>query len=326
MSVVFSGTNQGSFIGTGNPIYLDIPAGVDYIRVYNYTAIDSTPGVEFYWQLGMPQGQGILYSAGVPTVLAAGTGFYSLDTSVNIPSAPQTIAAISGAAVPVVTSTTVGLNAGAIVRLFSIVGGHQLDGLDFTVGSVIPATSFTLANMDQIVAAPAPGANASYRIIPFDPLYYPTRRYITKVTQAAQALVTLSVTHGYTVGQVIRFVVPQVTNVAYGMTQLNGVQATIVAVGTADADGSTNTITVDVDTTGFSPFVFPLTSAPGFTPAQVIPMGDNTAESLALNANILSDATVNTGIRGIALMPGASAPGGGVSDVMYWVAGKSFNT
>jgi hypothetical protein len=111
------------------------------------------------------------------------------------------------------------------------------------------------------------------------------------------------------------------------MTQLDQVEATILAIGTADAQGSTNTITVDVDTTGFTAFAWPLTADPAFTPAQVIPIGDNTAVSLALNANILADATVNTGYIGIQLMSGVNSPAGiinnNVPDVIYWVAGKS---
>ena len=73
------------------------------------------------------------------------------------------------------------------------------------------------------------------------------------------------------------------------------------------------------------PFNFPLTSAPGFTPAQIVPIGANTAEGLALNANILADATINQGYLGILLQGGANSPAGVANDVIYWVAGKSFS-
>jgi hypothetical protein len=137
--------------------------------------------------------------------------------------------------------------------------------------------------------------------------------------------VTLSVTHGYTVGQQISFVIPTVTALAFGMTELDGTEATIVAIGQADVNGFTNTITVDVDTTGFTAFAFPLTTDPGFTPAQVIPVGENTATALNYGQNILADATVNTGNIGIQLMAGAASPAGSQGDVIYWVAGKSVN-
>jgi hypothetical protein len=129
----------------------------------------------------------------------------------------------------------------------------------------------------------------------------------------------------FTVGQSVRLIVPTVTASTYGMTQLNGVQATIVAINQADADGETNTITIDQDTTGFTAFAFPLTTSPGFTPAQVVPIGENTAEALTLGANILGDSTVNTGYFGLQLVAGAASPAGSNADVIYWVAGKSFS-
>jgi len=73
--------------------------------------------------------------------------------------------------------------------------------------------------------------------------------------------VTLSVTHNYIVGQKVTFKIPTVTAAAFGMTQLNGITATIIRTNDADADGLFNTITVDVDTTGYTAFALPLTAA-----------------------------------------------------------------
>jgi hypothetical protein len=80
-----------------------------------------------------------------------------------------------------------------------------------------------------------------------------------------------------------------------------------------------------VDTTGFTAFAFPLTTAPGFTPAQVVPIGENTATALLLGADILGDATRNTAFFGIQLRAGTASPAGVDGDVIYWVAGKSFS-
>ncbi len=346
MSVVFSGTNQGSFTSTGLPTTLQIRSGVDYIWVKNMTTLaagGAGTGVEYYWQLGMTQGTGIEYiktavtNAIAPTVMAAPTGFFLIDSSVNLPAASTALTGITanggGYNSPqVLTGNTNGLPvtavAGAnipagVIRIFNTVGATQLAGMDFSVANVVANTSMDLIYMPTIAAA-NPGAG-TYRVIPFDPLYYPTRRYITKISQAAQAIVTLSVTHGYTVGQVVRFIIPAVTGLAYGMTQLDGVQATIVAVGQADTNGSTNTITINVDTTGFGAFALPLTGVVGHTPAQVVPMGENTAQALTSGVNILGDSTTNTGYIGIMLQAGTNSPAGVAGDVIYWVAGKSFN-
>ena len=332
MSVVFSGTNQGRFTSTGANVVIQLRSDLDWMWVKNYTvsiAAGAGAGAEFYWQRGMAQGRGLVYSKTAVTgalavaQIAANSGFYLVDSSVNLPGPSLALTGITAGNPPVVnTANTASLSNGDIVRIFNTVGAKQLGGLDFTIGALSAGVSFTLAFMAQIASA-NPGAG-TFRRIPYNPYFYPSSRYITKISQATQAIVTLSVTHSYTVGQVVRLIVPTVTALAYGMTALDGLQATIVAINQADADGVTNTITIDIDTTGFSAFAFPLTTAPGFTPAQVVPMGENTAEALLLGANILGDATVNTAYIGIQLVAGALAPAGVAEDVIYWVAGKSF--
>lgn len=333
MSVVFSGTNQGRFTSTGANVVIQLRSDLDWMWVINQTvsyAGGAGTGAEFYWQRGFTQGRGTIYTKTAVTgalavaQIAANSGFYLVDSSVNLPGPSLALTGITNGNPPVVnTANTASLSNGDIVRIFSTVGAKQLAGLDFTIGAINAGVSFTLAFMAQIASA-NPGAG-TFRRIPYNPYFYPSSRYITKVSQATQAIVTLSVTHSYTVGQVVRLIVPTVTALAYGMTDLDGLQATIVAINQADADGVTNTITIDVDTTGFSAFAFPLTTAPGFTPAQVVPMGENTAEALLLGANILGDSTVNTAYIGIQLVAGASSPAGVNADVIYWVAGKSFS-
>lgn len=354
MSVVFSGTLQGSFTSTGSSQIITLPTGVDYMYVKNWTRMIAAPadtGLEWYWQRGMPQGSGIVYNgtvvtgAMVPAQVAAPLGFYLIDTSVNVPGPAIATTGITGAATPpvVTTGTTAGLSTGDIVRLFAPVGALQLGGMDFTVGTIVPATSFTLLNMPAIVAAtPAAGI---YRRIPYNPYFYPSNRYITCITiatagvaaagnpamLATQALVTLSVTHNYTVGQQIRFVIPTVTAAAYGMTELNGLTGNIVAIGDTDAGTvSTNTIRVDIDVSGFTAFALPLTANPYHTFAQVIPVGESTRTALSAipQANLLGDATENQALFGMQLMADnvtLQGPAGTAGDLIYWVAGKSQN-
>lgn len=332
MSVVFSGTNQGKFTSTGANKILNIRSDVDWINVYNYTAAAQAAadlGFQYYFQRGMAQGTGIIYTklgavANDPLtvdVLAAPNGFYLIDTSVNVPGASVALTSVSAAATPVVaTGNTAGLADGDIVRLYNVTGGLQLNGLDFTIDTIIANTSFELAYMAQIVLTGA----GTFRKIPYNPIYYPRARYISNITQAAQAVVKLTVTHGYKVGQVVRFIVPSVAGSAtsYGMTEMNNLQGTILAI-----DLVNNTITVDIDSSGFTAFAFPTTAlaASGFTPAQVVPIGQNTAESLDAGVDILTDATVNEALVGIQLIAGANSPAGQNNDVIYWVAGKSFS-
>lgn len=317
MSVIFTGTNQGKFTSTGDSQTLNIRSGVDWIKVLNYT--DNT---QYFWQYGMAAGVGKITAAnGTTASLGAGLGFYPIDTSLNVPGASVVLTAISAAAIPVVsTGNTSGLANGDIVRLYNVTNGVQLNSIDFTIGGLIANTSFTLAYMSQIVAANA----GTFRRIPYNPIFYPRNRYIVSISQAVEAVVVLTVTHGYKVGQVVSFVVPSVGGSAasYGMTEINGLQGTIL-----DIDTATNSITVDIDTTSFTAFAFPTTAqaAAGFTQAQVVPVGMNTAEGLDSGVDILSDATLNTGLIGITLVGGANSPAGDANDVIYWTSGNSFS-
>jgi hypothetical protein len=342
MSVVFSGTTQGSFVSTGQAQILQIPEGVDYINVYNQTQIAAnslSTGYQFYWQYGMPPGTGIEYQSNaggtaiLPLWLTTG-GFTPINNTINTPGANTAITLISNATPPQVTQTPAlvagSLNNGQVVRLFNVTGAQQLGGLDFTVGAVTPggagAGTFTLAFMSAIAAA----TTGSYRIIPYDPYFYPPTRVISKIRTvvvggANATQVTMTVTHNFTIGQAIRFLIPTVTPTAFGMPGLNQVQANIIAINTADANGVTNTITVAFDSSSLGTFAWPLTTNGAFTPAQVVPVGENTAQANLSGVNPFEDAELNIGFIGLSLAAGQNSPAGQTNDVIYWVAGKSYN-
>lgn len=344
MSVVFSGSFSGQFIGTGNSVFIPLPSGVDWMWVKNQTvsyAAGAGNGAEFYWQYGMTSGQGTLYTkeatigALVPSQIAAGAGFFLQNNTINVPTSSRVISAITNAATPPVVTTadiTGLISDTSIVRIYRTLGALQLQAIDFTVGTVTPtggtAGTFGLKFMRSIATA---GTTGSYAIIPFDPYFYPTFRYITKIgtdpIDPTQTIVTLSVIHQYQVGQDVRFKIPTVTATTFGSVQLNNVEGYITAIGNADVDGFTNTITVNISPTSFSAFAWPLTTDPAFTPATVEPVGESTATALNAvpQANLLTDATYNTAQFGMLLQAGVSSPAGSASDVINWVAGKSFN-
>lgn len=319
---------QGRFTATGSAVTLQIRSDVDWMAVYNITvgaASQTTAvGVKYYWQRGFPTAakwttfkSNAANAANLEQYITS-AGFTLVDSSVNPNAALQaTITAISNASIPVVSNSgTNGLSAGDVVRLYNVASAQQVGGFDFTVGyNTLTTGTFSLDYMSQIVA----GTTGSFRKLNFDPLFYPRRRYITKISQAASAVVTLSVTHGYKVGQEVRFIVPD----AFGMSEISGLLGTITAINTATTNG--NTITVNIDSSGFTAFAWPLSAAVPFTAAEVVPVGEDTSAALAAGVDILSDATLNTGYIGMVLTGGANNPGGGASDVVYWVAGKSFS-
>ena len=331
---------QGRFTSTGASRTLQIRSDLDWMWVYNETILNDVDlaadrGAKFYWQRGMAAGRGLEYRklgtvANDPITtlqLAANSGFTLVNSADDARlGAIVAATAVSGANPPVVTTaSTAGFLTGDVVRVSTPAGfgAQQLGGIDFRI-TVIDGTTFALSYMSQIVAA---ATAFSFRKVNFDPIYYPRRRFITKISQAAQAIVTLSVDHGYTVGQAIRFNVKSAQGAAarYGMTEIDGLIGNIVAVGQADADGITNTITVDIDTTAFTAFAFPLTAETPFTPASITPVGEDTAIAIAQNVDILDDATLNTAYIGMILAGGNSSPAGANGDTIYWVAGKSFS-
>lgn len=314
---------QGSFTADGNGHTLNIVSAFDYIEVENYTQIASPTngtGVRFRWYNGMNAGYAIqdtVSGAGaLSTGLLTSNGFSLVQTiQPATPSALLTGTTITNATPPVASSAaTSGLANGNIVKIINCTGAPQLNGYDFTVNTVVANTSFHLPYM---IAPGNAGTAFTYRYYTYDAQYYPRRRDITNITQASSAVVTMSVTHGLTPGQYVVFNIPS----QFGMTQLNGVRALITAVNTTN-----NTITVNVNSTGFTAWSFPTATvaAAPFTRAQVIPFGDGLDPTNLLQTSAtLAGATYNTAINGVYLAPGANGPAGQNADVIYWKAWKA---
>jgi hypothetical protein len=224
------------------------------------------------------------------------------------------------------------------------------------VGAVTANTSFTLLTATNPLAT-APGAIGGagfYRIVNINPLFYPRRRYVVKITQATNAQVSTSVAHGLTPGQEVRFSIPPQS----GMIQLNGNVQNNYQPCTVVTVVDDYNFTINIDTTNFTAFTWPtIAQQPSQFPI-VVPFGEDTATALTstgaqtpsiggiqianTNTGILADSTVNTGFLGVVLGVGGTGnastslitgPAGTVHfssadaidavDTLYWVAGKS---
>lgn len=331
----------GKFLSDGNAKYLSIRSDVDYIRVINYSnSVASVAGSalysDFYWQRGMLAAGGLAHvramTTGVLTIAElVGNGFTLIDSNNTPPSAAYALTAISGATPPVVTSAAGApyVSSGDIVRIYSTTGATQFGGIDFTA-TAINSTTFSLPYAPTIAA----GTNGTFRVVQ-DTAFYPRNRTISSISQASQAVVKTTVTHGFTVGQRVRFIVPSLDATYFGMTELNGLEGNVVQVYSGSSASLLNTFTVDIDTSGFTAFAWPLTGVGAFTPAQVVPVGVNTpsainpatpvANQMVAPTNPFLDATRNLGFLGIKLAGGATGPAGAANDVIYWEAGKAFN-
>lgn len=296
----------GSYVSDGNAFTIEIQPGVDYFMLKNRTDWgDATAVTNVMSEANrdMDPGTGYGWTQAVTTNILSSNaitsgGFTFLDSTDDSPDAALTASGITNASPPVVTvASTATLTSGDIVRVYASTGALQIATYDFSI-SVLNGTTFSLLYM------PAPGSAATaaqIRRIPFDVASYPRNRLITAVTTGTTTEVQMSVTHGFVVGQIVSFVVPSV----FGMTQLNGLQGKITAINL-----TTNTITVDIDSSGFTAFAFPTSAvaANGFTPAQVIPVGEV--------ATILTGTSRSTGFRGINL--GANVVGPNAATMDWW--------
>lgn len=302
----------GTYVSNGASQAIALQPSITKFEVFSLTKLAAAApfaGQELYgakYVVGMAQDFAIRTQndAGaftlVDDVIQSG-GFRTFNTSAPASFAPAALAAvgsISQAAVAVVTSAAPhGLVTGDLVRILSVSNLNVLNGLVFVVTVTGPAT-FTIPV--DTSAQSAPGAGGFFRKL--DPLieWQPEARIITAISQAASAVVTTAVPHGYSLGAIIRLVVPA----NFGMTQANGLLAKITAIGSA------TTFTVDVDTSGFAAFAFPQ-QAPAFASsyAQAVPVGEDSATFASSMRNVAT-----TGI-----LLGASVVGA-VGDSMRWVA------
>ena len=295
---------RGSAVSTGAPQFISIPAGFDQFVLRNRTTFIAGAGIfeSKYW-LGMPGGYAetktVAGGAVTDAIIAAG-GFTYYDSSITTPGPAIAITNVSQAASAVVnTGTTPPV--GSTIRMYGVTAQLQSSGYDFTVTAVTPGVNMTLGYFNTSAFAAA-GTAGFYRLLPFDSIFYPPNRFITGITVAAQAVVTLSVAHHYVVGNRVKFIVPA----AYGMPEINGLVGTITAI----TQGATNTITVDINSVGFTAFAFPLTAVygAGVTQAQIVPVGEI--------ATVVTGAMRDAGTRGVLIGAAIQGTAGNVFD--YW--------
>lgn len=326
---------QGTFTSDGLNRIIPLRSGVDWMEVIDATQAVAQPGGgnlaanRFYWQRGMAAGTGLAISktgasdALQQVAMVAGTGFTFVDMSTGTPGAPIAVTAGTNATQPVYSTANTGaLVAGAIVRLVG--SAHtNVAGMDFSVDTVVANTSFRLANALATAPGVVAGAAGFWRYIAPDVttynMFYPSKRTIVNITAANPAVVTTSVDHALTTGQRVRINVPAVC----GMIEMNGLEGTVTNI-------NASTFSINIDSSAFTAFNFPLPAIVPFTPAEVIPVG----QTPNLLVNLTAGAMTNISEFGYGMLLGgglaavgaaAQGPAGINGDVMYWRAGKSFN-
>ncbi|MDC7243645.1 MAG: hypothetical protein PQJ44_06890 [Sphaerochaetaceae bacterium] len=311
----FTIIDSGTFTSTGVGVKIPLPADADRFVTINHTqsATTQNPGrmIEAEWRKNVTASDnarrvGKLNSANTTEVTLVTSGGFKYVASPPLPETELTGTTIT-AANPAVASVANSYSNGDRVRIYDSTGMLQIGGMDFTVSSV-SGSAVTLAGLDASGFAAAATA-FKIRRISDDPAVAPEFLYVTNITQAASAVVTVSTAHSYVVGQKIHLSVPS----SFGMVEADQLDVEITAVGTY-------TLTVDLDSTGFTAFAFP-TSASSPTSrlfATASPAGSRNIYDVT-NVPFRTDQFYPY----MYLAAGAQSPAGSNNDVIEWIAYKN---
>lgn len=309
---------QGRFTSDGTAKTLNLRADVDWIEVFNTTvAANDTQttaiGVQYYWQKGMAAGSAWEYkksdaanAAQLSTIITS-NGFTPAGSFVQ--GTPITGTTITKASPPVCTAAGHGFSNGDTVVFSNLTEMPQLAQIYFTIANVT-ANTFELKYMDTNTANFTAETSFEVSKITGFPEWRQAYGAILGITAGPTTTIQLADdSYGFEVDNVVRLIVPSVL----GMSQINAQQAKVLSV-----DSANNTITVDIDSSTYSPFVFPAASAVPFTFGQVQSVG-------TVSSNSSIDATKNISTLSLTLGAGADAPAGQIGDVIYWRAGTAFS-
>lgn len=255
---------------------LVLPDRPDLVWLRNRTAWGddaAETSVESWWRRGMAAGAAQTTDQAVTTGILSSEavtsgGFTFVDPAnppVFAPLATTDISGIAGTFV-VTMANTGSIAVGDFVRLYATTGELQIAGYVFQVTAVSVNTSITLGYMasgGQTFAADATAGQVK-KFIPN--LMYPRWNYIANISKAAQGVVHFTAKNDFTPGQIVSFRVPS----EFGMDEINNKQARVLSVTNS---ATVSSVTLDLDTSGFTTFAFPTSAvaAAGVSPAICVP-------------------------------------------------------
>lgn len=336
--MAFTIIDGGSFTSTGAGVKVLLPSSADYFQTWNITQMPLAPatpvvvkGEWFGAKFGLGQtaaNDGIRWKKSANTNVivmdtfatsTASNGFtYVTDSPIVEAQAANAITAITAASPAVFTQTNT-YSEGDIIRIYGTTGMLQYGGIDIQISSVT-GSGYTAIGL-RAAGLTAGTAGFTRRISTYAAVE-PESMYVTEITKATQAVVRTSVdpTLYYVVGMKVRFSVPS----SFGMVQMDGLTGTIVAMSSADY-----TMTVDIDSSAFTTFAFPLTtqSPTARLFATIAPAGASTTFNPTTNIFTgynFSLQPFHTGqfVPYMFLSGGAQSPAGASLDQINWAAYK----
>jgi len=340
----------GSFTSTGVAVNIPLPSSADYFKTWNMTQLGLTGtvcvgGEWFGSKFGVgasAANDGLRWrKAGSSAILidkfstsTASDGFTYV-TKAPVVEAPNSSGFTSTAANPAVATQTNTYSNGDMVRLATATGDLVLGGMQFQISSV-SGSGYTLLGLPATAANgfTAISAGITRRISTYAAVE-PQYMFITNISPGSVAspaivgtIVSLSADPAlyYVVGMKVHFNVPP----ALGMKEMDQLTGTITAI---DVAATTNTaaynIVVDIDSSAFTPFVFPASAGSPTSAlfATIAPAGAKTAYDPITNVYTGYNFNLQPFHSGIFLPymhlgAGAASPAGASSDIINWSAYK----
>lgn len=284
----------GSYTSDGASRTVYVPSGMDTFEWFvrgdssgdNWDE-DADPGVikRGWWFRGMNEGTALTVyntdgAATDQSTFVASDGITFIDPDSPTTYAATAVTAITAASPAEVTSADHGLQTGDLARIYDATSMQQVSSLIFTVTRTAANTVTIPIDASGFAAAATGGYIRRINKQQFDP----RRLWITGITAADPAVISVTTTHPYQIGSKVRIIVPS----EFGMTEINNQIGEVTAIGT-------NSITVDIDSSAYTAFAYPTsaTAAGGITWPQVVPIGED--------YSILTERVYNSDVKGVRL-------------------------
>ena len=335
---MFTIVTQGTFTQPATAVnqIIPLPSGADYFVSTNLTQMNlaPNPGVcvrgEWYGGGLTNDNDGLRWTKTLSTN-AINISKFSTATASNgftyVTKFPAPQAALTGTTItnanPAVATVTNTYSNGDQVVIYNAVGMEQISGMTFTISSV-SGSGFTLLGLNASGFSAGATAFTVRRVNQFTPVE-PSFLYVTAISQAAQAQVTVSQANSVYLGQKLEFTIPA----SFGMVQMTNfyMPQSLPVVVTSIVDAYN--FTVNVNSTNFTAFAFP-TSAMSPTAqlfATVAPAGQSTQYNPTTGIQTgynFQQIPFHTGqfVPYMYLPAGALSPGGSAADVIVWQAYK----
>jgi hypothetical protein len=280
----YSKIAKGHFTSSGSAQVIYLPFTPELVNMTNYTQANSAATsqniITASWDVSMGQGFAVIlgYNA-TPALIYDVVSTNGISTfSAGLGEQFGAVVATGGspvsnfsmtAANPIVVTTVGnhGLTSGNVVIFSnlsqsSITGMQQIAGIPFVV-TVLTGTTFSIpwngsgSNYTAFNTATSTGNVGSYKQLLYPALYAPSVSFISAITLASNAVISLTAPGNFVVGQEVAFRIPTV----WGTTQLNALpnnlipgQSTYGVVTAVSASLTTPTITININSSSYTAF------------------------------------------------------------------------